>query len=224
MISSTCPLAAASMTCSIFMDSITSDLLASCALRRLRCTSMLTIVPCIGALSTAPSVRVPAVTSALSAARTRLLAVMQDRERIARIDARTRQRGLARTRLRVQARMPAVARSKLARMPLDERGIDFVRLHRRMTQQVLQEPDVRRDAFDAELAQRAIRALHDVGEVVRSTNARSPSRAANRSSATFGTRRSRSCRREHPDPRAARMRSACRSSAASSRRAAWTPC
>ena len=96
---------------------------------------------------------------------TRLLAVMQDRERIARIDARTSQRSLR--RLRVQARMPAITRSKLARMPLDERSIDFVRLHRRMAQQVLQEPDVRRDTFDAELAQCAIRTLHDVGEIVR---------------------------------------------------------
>ncbi len=102
--------------------------------------------------------------------RTRLLAVMQDRERIARVDTGTRQRSLrsrTRRRLRKQPRMPAVAGSKLARVPLDECGIDVVRFHCRIAQQVLQEADVRRDAFDAELAQRAIRPLHDVGEVVR---------------------------------------------------------
>ena len=160
VISTTWPLAAASMTCSIFMDSIT-----------MTCWPLRTTSPALHvdaddrALHRRPehgAVRSSACRHVGSVGRgTRLLAVMQDRERIARVDARTRQRGLrSGLRSREQARMPAVAGSKLARVPLDERGIDVVRFHCRMAQQVLQEPDVRRDAFDAELAQRAIRPLH----------------------------------------------------------------
>ena len=159
---STTPATSAAMTCSIFIASITN----SCCPRRTRsptATSMLTIVPCIGARTTAaPSGSI--VHDDGTRRRIGALAVMEHRERVATVQLGAGQPPGLVTRAAVVPLGMGVVSEEEIDMVVEERRRRATADELGQPRQVLQHGEVRADPLELDLAQRPVQAGGGIGE------------------------------------------------------------